>query len=252
MLSSSSLYGQSISVDTLRATQPWGIKESYTFPLVKVLGQEAISDSINSALFREYVNVDGDDAEDRSLKGLWGEPGSNGMARISSFRWSYTMPRPAIICIGFSGEYCGAYCEDFISHSAFDLNSGARIAYPALFTSVGQKMISDTLTQHWLSVMEDHISMLEHERAVTTVDQEEIARLGSTIDLYRNCLNERMHTDPYIQDMEPLDNLMRFSFSRCSNHFDRALDELAPLYIDLPYSTLIEMIEPGSVRMFIE
>ena len=132
---------QTVVVDTLHATQPWGQRTAYTFPSIRVVGDEAISERINRTLMIDFLGEDLHVAKD-PLSALWGEDTGNGMARIPLLEWSGVRTSAGVFTVQFTGEFCGAYCEDFDQHFLFDVRTGMRLDPVGLFKTEDEAAVN--------------------------------------------------------------------------------------------------------------
>jgi hypothetical protein len=228
------LRAQTVRVDTIREAQPWGQHEVYSFPRVSTPEDLGIAARINKDICTEFLEVDPDTVSEGIFSKVWGD--AQGMPSVNALTWACTQPLPAVISIDLIGEFCGAYCEDFIIHYSYDLRTGERLRYDSLFTATGLVEVTDSLARRWRSIVQAQISKLSHELVALDSASSEAETLRSTIALYTACLEERV--TPYLGDLIIRPDVMIFIMSQCSYHAVRALDELGAVELELRYAWL--------------
>jgi hypothetical protein len=180
--------------------------------------------------------VDPDTAHRGIFTKVWGEPGGSGMPSVNALTWSWTLPVPDVISIELSGEFCGAYCEDFIIHYNYDLRNGERLRFDSLFTETGLRQVTDSLDRRWRMLIQKEVALLQAQLAVGDTSSVEAEMLSSAIVMYTDCTEQR--NSLYVEDLIPQKEAMIFRISRCSNHAVRALDELDAVELELGYAWL--------------
>jgi hypothetical protein len=246
-LAGAPLCGQPVQVDTLSEVRPWSGHEVYSFPRLRTPGDPAVARCINRDLYREFLEVDPDTVSEGIFSKVWGD--AQGMPSVKALSWACTQPLPAVISIDLIGEFCGAYCEDFIIHYCYDLRTGERLRYDSLFTATGLVEVTDSLARRWRSIVQAQISRLSHELVALDSASSEAETLRSTIALYTACLEERV--TPYLGDMIIRPDAMIFIISQCSYHAVRALDELGAVELELGYAWLAPHFSRALVPLFV-
>ena len=232
------LNAQDLLVDTIRMNRPWGERELYTFPLVRMPDDAATALQINRDLQLELLSVDPDTSEGQWFDLVWGDSAGHVYPPLSSISWSWSRPVDGVFMVEFSAEFCAAYCEGFTNHYAYDAKLGRRIRYKELFMDSGATHIAETLDRRWREIVTEHITTLEGDIAGDRDDTED------RVQLYRSCLDERTINSPYVEDMEVLSGAMRFTIARCSSHAELGMDELYAVAIELPRSELDHWLRP--------
>ncbi|MBK9628458.1 MAG: hypothetical protein IPO56_12340 [Flavobacteriales bacterium] len=233
---------QTVVVDTLHATQPWGQRTAYTFPSIRVVGEDAISERINRTLMIDFLGEDLHVAKD-PLSALWGEDTGNGMARIPLLEWSGVRTSAGVFTVQFTGEFCGAYCEDFDQHFLFDVRTGMRLDPVGLFKTEDEAAVNAMIDQRWRKIIEHHVGSLEAAGDATI-------EAKRTIDLYRSCLDERPVGKPYIEDLLLEPDGLQFIFARCSSHVDRELDDLGAVAVYVFLYEILDQLRPEAKDAF--
>ncbi|MBK9421438.1 MAG: hypothetical protein IPN44_10370 [Flavobacteriales bacterium] len=241
---------QSVAVDTISAMQPWSPYKQFTFPHVIVHGQPGLSARIDRDLCVDFLDVDPDTAKGSIFQMVWGDPEGQVPQRLNSLTWSYNEPLPEVLSVLFSGEGCGAYCEEFTIHYNYDLRDGHRLSFDSLFTKNGAIAVDDTLRRSWRRDVEARIELVQDSSEVTGLSADNRERWQEESDMYRECLLERKEQRPYVQDFEPLTKELRVHIARCSAHYNRALDDLNEVSTDVPYEWLAPFFRPGYAALF--
>ena len=242
---------QSVAVDTISAMQPWSPHEEFTFPHFILPGRPQVAARIERDLCISLLEIDPDTAKGSIFQMVWGDPEGQVPQRLNSLTWSSNEPLPEVVSVMFSGEGCGAYCEEFTIHYAYDLRDGHRLSFDSLFTKNGIVAVDDTLRKIWQAQVEERIEMIQDSSEVTGLSAVNRERWQDESDLYRECLLERREQRPYVSDFEPLTSELRVHIARCSAHYNRALDDLNEVSLDLPYEWLARFFRPGYAALFI-
>jgi len=241
---------QSVVVDTISAMQPWPPHELFTFPHFSTLGQPQLAERINRDICIDFLDVDPDTAKGNLFQMEWGDPDHGPSQRLYSLTWSSSQPLPKVLSIALAGEGCGAYCEGFTTHYAYDLRDGDRLRFDSLFTAIGLLAVEDTLRKHWQAKVEAQIQLIQDSLRVTTLSVDEKEWYQEASDLYSQCLLERADERPYVSDFEPLDRKLRVYIARCSAHANRNADDLDEVAMDLPYEWLAPYLRPDVAALF--
>jgi hypothetical protein len=223
-----------VRVDTVRAIQPWAPHAGYSFPRLVMTDHPVIADRINRHLCIDFLYADPDTAEGKLFDRVWGDADGLLMPRLNDLVWSVRRPFANVAEVELEAEACGAYCEDFVMHYAFDLRDGAPLRFNSLFSTTGIAMLNDTLRALWAERLGGHAAALEQLLAIDR-DADERARLRDELELYRSCLDDRA-ADPYVMDLVLEPSGIRFFIARCAPHAFRELDELDPVSFVLPYA----------------
>ena len=232
------LGAQDLGVDTIRMNRRWGERELYTFPFVRMPHDPATALRINRDLQLELLSVDPDTSEGQWFDLVWGDSACHVYPPLSSISWSWSRPVRGVLSVEFSAEACGAYCEGFTNHYAYDVKLGRRIRYEELFMDSGATHIAEDLDRRWREIVGEHIMTLEADIADDGGDTED------RVELYRSCLDERTVNSPYVEDLEILSGAICFTIARCSSHAELGMDELDAVAIELPRSDLDLWLRP--------
>ena len=157
---------------------------------------------------------------------------------------------PEVLSISFSAEGCGAYCEEFTTHYIYDMRDGHRLRFDSLFTEAGCIAIDDTLRRKWQAAVGDQMQLINESLQTTGLSNENREWEEDALSMYRECLLERADQKPYVSDIEPLGQELRVHIARCSAHFNRNLDELNEVTVDLSYEWLRPHLRPELTILF--
>lgn len=243
---------QSVTVDTISAMQPWSPYEEFSFPHFISSDQPQLAARIDRDLCIELLEVDPDTAKGSIFQLAWGDPAHEMPQRLNSLTWSSNEPLPEVLSVMFAGEGCGAYCEGFTVHHNYDLRDGQRLRFDSLFTKNGALAVDDTLSRIWRTKVEAEMRSLRDSLDGKGLSAESKESWDAVLDMYRQCLPERMDQRPYVADFEPLDRILRVYIARCSAHVDRDADVLGEVSVDLPYKWLAPYLRPEVAPLFRE
>jgi hypothetical protein len=236
-------------VDAIRAVQPVPPNELYTFPRITMPRAPQVAQRIQRDLCIDLLEVDPDTAEGHWFDHVWGDT-SGSMPRLNSIDWNVTRPLSKVLCVEFSAEACGAYCEGFTLHRLFDLRTGTRLSMDTLFDATGQALIIDTLSHAWRTLVSAHLAAIRDSLAAAPSDSLMIDFFKEAEVLYSQCLEERSDAAPYVTDLVVEDRSLAFYSARCSAHWNQNADELDPVHFELSFEWLLPKMRPAFRALF--
>lgn len=239
-----------LEVDTVRAIQPWGRHAEYTFPRLVLPASPAVATAINRHFSTMMLEVDPDTAGDALFDLVWGDSVSGGMPRLNDITWVVRHPLPEVVEIELTAEGCGAYCEAFTVRNIYDLRNGRYLPYDTLFSPEGLKALDDTLYQAWVDRLNGYILARIDDLADKEIDPEFVDQVRGSMELYRQCMDERAVGDPYVEDLSIVAEGMSFSIARCAPHVVLELDELAPVSFTLSLAWCRPFMRPELRLLF--
>ncbi len=222
-----------LQVDTVRALQPWAPHAEYTFPRLVLPERPAVAARINRQLAIDILEADPDTAGDDLFDMVWGDTVSGWMPRLNDISWEVRRPFNEIVEVELSAEGCGAYCEGFTTRRLFDLRDGTWLSYDSLFTPEGFSTVQDTLYRAWVAHLDGYILAMLDDLADKEIQPEYVEQVRGSLELYRNCMDERPMGEPYVEDFGVVPDGLSFSIARCAPHVSRELDELDPVLLTL-------------------
>ena len=132
-----------------------------------------------------------------------------------------------VLALAIDAEGCGAYCEGFSHHYAFDLRSGRRLMPDDLISAEGRVALNRAMALRKRAVIQRHLQRLQRQqRSGAPADDDSDAALA----MYQECLppqagDGRDRLD-YPELLQVGRGFLEVTEGRCSNHAMRALDEL--------------------------
>lgn len=159
--------------------------------------------------------------------------------------------KPRLLSLDFSGEACGAYCEDFTHTRLFDLRDGRQLSLGDLLTANGFAEIGRRVDAQRRSAYRQQMRQLKAVLKSAPDDR----RDSDSDDADRLALNEECLRRVAAEPSTP-DGLMSHSFKvnsrkelvlsigRCSNHASRALDDVGDITVTIPAATLKTSLTP--------
>lgn len=239
---------QTVVIDTLAAKQPWKPFQVYSFPRVGIANRPQLAGRINRDLAMDLLEVDIDTLKGPLFQQVWGD-GEGGLPRLSTLTWTSARPLGNVLSFEFSGEACGAYCEDFSIHFNYDLRTGERLQFDSLFTQGGSIAVNDLVGKRWNMAVEREIALLEDSLQKHGRSDEEREELTASLNLYKSCLAERSGLPPYVEDFDLHRNELWLRVARCSTHADREIDVLYNMVMVLPYADIARYMRPEALAL---
>ncbi|MBK8612936.1 MAG: hypothetical protein IPN85_05495 [Flavobacteriales bacterium] len=239
-----------LTVDTIRAVQPWHPHAVYTFPHLRVPERPQVAERIQRHLCIDLLEADPDTAGDRLFGRVWGDTATARLPSLYDLTWEVHQPLQEVVDFEISAEGCGAYCEGFTRHYVYDLRDGHYLDFDSLLTPAGLSALNDTLDKRWRTTLGNYMDSLGVRLSSPDLTPEDTELVVLTYALYRDCMEEREGRAPYVDDIQPLTNAMRFFISRCAAHVNQNLDELDPLSFELPYGWLAAYLRPELKSLF--
>ncbi len=158
--------------------------------------------------------------------------------------------KPRWLSLDFSGEACGAYCEEFTHTRVFDLRDGRQLSLGDLltvkgFTDVGRRVDAQRHRAYRQQVRLLQVAQ-KHAKGQQGSESDDADRLA----LNKACL-KRVTAEPSTPE-----GLLSYSFKfnsrkelvlsvgRCSNHASRALDDVGEITVAIPAVALRSSLTP--------
>lgn len=167
--------------------------------------------------------------------------------------------KPRLLSLDFSGEACGAYCEDFTHTRLFDLRDGRQLLLGDLLTAKGFATIGHRVDAQRRSAYRQQVRQLKAVLKSATDGQKD----SESDDADRLALNEECLRRVAAEPSTP-DSLLSHSFKlnsrqaivlsigRCSNHASRALDDVGEITVTIPAATLKTSLTPYGRAVVLE
>lgn len=240
--------GRLVHVDTLRALRPFGPAEVYSFPFIRTPEDPEVGERINRNLQVELLGSVRDSVPETFFEPLWGRPDEYGDAvdiAMQSMSWSVAKPLPDVLVVTFSAEGCGAYCEGYTTYRSYAFPFGALLTWDVLLWKEERDTVEDSLAHWWRQRVHEHMRKEELELGRRGRSAEDVEHSHAVMSLYRNCLERRAQGHVPVHEVEPLENGLRVHVASCGSHFERAVDVLGQVAIDLPYNWLEPYFTPA-------
>jgi hypothetical protein len=214
-------------------------------------GAPGVARRINDTVWREML--DGAPAPTQSGKTFTPPPDQLPQGMVSLEYSAEFIPKahPRWLSVDFSGEGCGAYCEDFTHTRVFDLRDGRQISLGDLLTVEGFATVDRRIDAQRRSAYRKQVRQLKAALRSAPLDQ----KGRETDDADRLALNEeclrRVAATPstpewllsYSFKLNSNNGLV-LSIGRCSNHASRALDDVGEITVTIPAAALKTSLTP--------
>lgn len=156
-----------------------------------------------------------------------------------------------VLSIKFTLEGCGAYCEGYDSYYSFDLRNGYAIDLPDLLTPEGRAAASRRIVEHRKRLYAVQVKSLKKElvQARQGGKADALQDIEERIALNEECLEREQRADRATDLIDyakfRLDGSgIVLSTERCSNHAQRALDDVADVETVLTPKDLSAALTP--------
>lgn len=201
-----------------------------------------VASKINNLLFIELY---GALAPVRYAK-LFGENDAVELSGLSNQSFTVVLNNGRVFSLAFSGEGCGAYCEDFTRYYAFDASTGNHLVPSDLFTASASIALTKKMLGYKQMLYTRQIALLEAELkqiSAAKAKAEDIEVLEGKIALNKGCLSDLAEqdarTNPFTRYGYNFNRTgVEINSERCSNHALRAYDDVGNVVLTIPYSEL--------------
>ena len=211
---------ENFSVKKIEETKPNSPELKYDFPLL--VGKPLhINKKVNSEIFKDFLDIDINKEHKSIFENVWGTK-ENSISILSDLTYSINTLNKKMYSVTLNADGCGAYCEFFSTTYNYDLSNGHRIYLDSIFSKKGKKELLLLISSEKRKEIESYILKINNE----VVSKQDKNRLNQTIELYKNCLNSLPFNSLEFIDFKIIDKTIVLTSERCSNHAERALDEL--------------------------
>ncbi len=215
-------------------------------------GAPGVAGRINAAVWHEML--DGADVPAAPGKTFTPRPDKLPQGTSSLQYKAAFMPaaNPRLLSLDFSGEGCGAYCEEFTTTRVFDLRDGRELALGDLltvdgFAVVGHRVDAERHRAYQKQVREIRAALKSAPKGKKKDDDDEDE---DRLVLNETCLKQvdsQLATPDWLVNVVfSLDGRggLVLSLGRCSNHAMRALDDVDELKVAIPSADLKAALTP--------
>lgn len=161
-----------------------------------------------------------------------------------------------ILTIVFENEGCGAYCETYRVIYSFDANTGRMLSIEELLAPAGMRELARRMAKESLTRYQQQLASLRKDlktaqrNTKSAANDELLGDLNARIELNSQCAGEGSDrprapvTDAELAQRfryyshELADKQFNITAGRCSNHAQRALDDVGDIALSLSYDSL--------------
>ena len=215
-------------------------------------GAPGVAGRINDAVWRELL--DGAVAPTAPGK-TWTPPRDKLPQGTSSMSYTAAMlpvASPRLLSLSFSGEGCGAYCETYTSTRVFDLRDGRLVSLGDVltvdgFVALGRRLDAERRRAYQAQVRELRASLKAAPKGKKKDDDDDTAdRLALDEDCLKEVDGNPSTPSSLVSDVFSLDGRGGLSLTRgrCSNHANRALDDVDEVKIAVSSTQLKGLLTP--------
>lgn len=211
-------------------------QQKYEFPLL-VGSSSEITGKINSDIILDFLEVDINIKHESIFEKVWGTK-EYSIPKLSDLTYNVNTISKKIFSITFNAEGCGSYCENFSTSYNYDLESGNKIYLDSLFTNKGKETLLIHLTETKRKIIKEYIFKIKNEN----IKEEDKEQVEQTITLYEYCLKNLPFVTLKYFDFKVTNNTIILTSDRCSNHVNRALDDLGKYKFILEKNKIINLL----------
>jgi hypothetical protein len=214
-------------------------------------GAPGVAGRINEAVWREML--DGATAPTAPGKTFTPRPdklphGTRSLRYDAGFLPSAS---PRLLSLFFSGEGCGAYCEDFATTRIFDLRDGRELSLGDLltvdgFAAVGRRVDAERRRAYLKQVRELQALRKTARKGAKGEEDDDEDRRTLAEDCLKQVETQPSTPDRLVNEVFAIDGRggLVLSLGRCSNHAMRALDDVGELTVAIPPADLKASLTP--------
>jgi hypothetical protein len=215
--------------------QPRAAANDWRFPLVSRLGPAAgVAARINFVLFvGRFDDGYGGAVPPADPRQALGAAGPFARRNLPTLDYRVTRNDARVLAITFTGESCGAYCEDFHDPVAFDARTGRTLAEEDLFEPAGVRAMLVEAARANAARLDAAIARLRREQRAAAArpaprrdrslddHDDAIAMLDACRERWRDTARPDAAASIEIRERE-----LVVRHGRCSNHAMRGLDPI--------------------------
>lgn len=219
-----------------------------------------IAKKINDYLYIDIAATIAPTKASDGIKRHFSKDDDDPLSGVSTLGYTILLNNGKLFTLQTNGEFCGAYCEEFDNSYSFDVGTGRHITLQDLFTDAGlQALIKKVYAARVLTMQQ--VVKQRHNQPVKKLVNPKGARdyvefepnAEDQILLYETCLaeNSEAHKDEIASgDHHELDYFsidakgLTFTHARCSNHADRALDQIDQFRNNYTFQSLKPYLTP--------
>ena len=223
-------------------------------------GAPGVATRINEAVWREML--DGASAPATPGKTFTPRPDKLPQGTSSLEYKSRMIPaaNPRLLSLDFSGEGCGAYCEQFTQTRVFDLRDGRELSLGDLltvdgFAAAGRRVDAERRRAYGKQVREIRAALKSAPRKKKKDDDDEDGqRLALDEDCLKQVDSQPSTPESLVSDVFAIDGHggLVLSLGRCSNHAMRALDDVDEIKVAFSAADLQAALTPYGLAVVLQ
>lgn len=238
LLLSSSVLAAQVKISEISYNYPKSKENQYRLPWLTIKSNPDAARRINDYIFTRFIpHLPGKDPQatlNRMAKGKMGQ--------IASLDFSVVNQSGRVLTMDIFSEACGAYCESWDAVMSFDLATGTRISLGDIIQPDALETLNDLvrndIRRQITTFIDQNTSQASSEQDVDSQDYIDYA------DFYASCLDMTSRRTDYAQAMTLSKDTLVFHNGRCSNHAERAMDELGDFTSKIPVAAISSHLTP--------
>ena len=223
-------------------------------------GAPGVAARINEAVWREML----DGASAPTTPGKTFTPRPDKLPQgISSLEYKSQMipaSNPRLLSLDFSGEGCGAHCEEFTQTRLFDLRDGRELSLGDLltvegFAAVGRRVDAERRRAFGKQMREIRAALKAAPKGrKKDDDDEDEQRLALDEDCLKQVDSQPSTPEWLVNDVFAIDGHggLVLSLGRCSNHAMRALDDVGEIQVAFSAANLKSALTPYGLAVVLQ
>ena len=214
-------------------------------------GAPGVAARINDTVWREML--DGASAPVHAGDTFTSPPDQLPRGTVSLAYRAHVTPAatPRLLALEFSGEACGAYCENFTHTRVFDLRDGRQISLGDLLTAkgldtVGRRVDAQRRSAYRQQVRQLKAALKSAPKGRMDSESDDADRLALNQECLKRVAAEPSTREGLLNHSFQLNSrkALVLSIGRCSNHASSALDDVGEITVAVPIATLKAVLTP--------
>lgn len=238
LLLSSSVLAAQVKISEISYNYPKSKENQYRLPWLTIKSNPDVARRINDSIFTRFIPQQPSKNPQATLNRM----AKGKMGHIASLDFSVVNKNERVLTLDIFSETCSAYCESRDAVMSFDLQTGAQISpgdiiMPDSLETLNDLVRSD-IRRQITAFIDQHKSQAEGKQDVDSDGYIDYA------DFYASCLDRTTRGRTYAQEMTLSKGKLVFHNGRCSNHAERALDELGDFTSKIPVADIADHLTP--------
>jgi hypothetical protein len=236
---------QRAAVKDMTEVNPKFSNNKYVFPVITVGTNKKVTDKINHSLRADYLQIDSPKIKKSIFENVWSTEASH-VAKISDISYEVLCNDNYLLSFSISAEGCSTYCENYTTYYSYDLKTGNRIHLDTLLSANGQKWFLQNLNSYKKKLITEKIAAIKdtlQNPSIRTRTDDKAYYEGMKY-LYETCVNQPEITDLRSVKFYLSQKTLFVSLDRCSNHFNKNLDELDNFEFRFKIENLKQYLSP--------